>query len=826
MTIPAVSFEHLFHLSDATGLFEHAEITEPRIEHGYCVDDVARGLLVTTREPDPSDRLVALSRVYLQFVINAQTADGRFHNRRGPGTDWQDEAALEDAWGRALWGLGTAVAHSPEFAEQALAHFDISAIRRSPWSRAMAFAALGAAEVLRVEPHNVIARELLADAAKLIGSPSGIQGWTWPEPRLRYSNAALPEALLAAGSLLGDTAALADGYAMLRWLLDLETAGGHLSVTPVGGWAIGEPKPGFDQQPIEVAALADACTLAFELTGDPRWQEGILSCAAWFLGDNDAHTTLSDPVSGGGCDGLERDGRNENQGAESTLALISTMQRAHGMLATPAGEDHALVRRGTSILRADPRRVISKIYLPGQEILESGVSRADAVIRRILAMSDEDVSITLAATMREFGWRHHDLQSTFLENYALVANNIPDRTEVSAQRRDLIGAYYTQEYAIEGAALLNPSIVAHPDQAHLAPGALRFIMSVRAVGEGHISSIGFRTGVLTAAGSLRFDDPGTQLVTPQITPATISRAFLHDALAERTDAPVARHVLSLLPAQLSQSDLDVALASVRRDRLTRGSTDTIVDQIRWIASCNYGLRFPAYRPLSERVIYPTSADESHGAEDARFVRFVEDDGTVTYYATYTAFDGSHVAPRLLKTDDFVTFESTQLIGHAAKDKGMALFPRRIRGRYLALSRWDRESVGIASSEDGRKWGDPVTVVTPRQPWELIQMGNGGSPIETPDGWLVLTHGVGPIRTYGIGAILLDLDDPTKLIGSLSRPILTPNDDERDGYVPNVVYTCGALVHNDNLVLPYGCSDSTIRVALIDLPELLRRLRAS
>jgi predicted GH43/DUF377 family glycosyl hydrolase len=332
--------------------------------------------------------------------------------------------------------------------------------------------------------------------------------------------------------------------------------------------------------------------------------------------------------------------------------------------------------------------------------------------------------------------------------------------------------------------------------------------------------------VLTAAGSLRFDDPGTQLVTPQITPATISRAFLHDALAERTDAPVARHVLSLLPAQLSQSDLDVALASVRRDRLTRGSTDTIVDQIRWIASCNYGLRFPAYRPLSERVIYPTSADESHGAEDARFVRFVEDDGTVTYYATYTAFDGSHVAPRLLKTDDFVTFESTQLIGHAAKDKGMALFPRRIRSRYLALSRWDRESVGIASSEDGRKWGDPVTVVTPRQPWELIQMGNGGSPIETPDGWLVLTHGVGPIRTYGIGAILLDLDDPTKLIGSLSRPILTPNDDERDGYVPNVVYTCGALVHNDNLVLPYGCSDSTIRVALIDLPELLRRLRAS
>ncbi|MDQ1579482.1 MAG: hypothetical protein QOD05_257 [Microbacteriaceae bacterium] len=826
MTIPAVSFEHLFHLSDETGLFEHAKLTEPRIEHGYCVDDVARGLLVAVREPNPSDRLVDLARVYLRFIINAQTADGSFHNRRGLDEEWQDEAFLEDAWGRALWGLGTAVAHSPEFAEQALAHFNISAIRRSPWSRAMAFAALGAAEVLRVEPHSVIARELLADAARLIGSPSGDREWTWPEPRLRYANAALPETLLAAGSLLGDPGALADGFAMLGWLLDLETSAGHLSVTPVGGWALGEPKPGFDQQPIEVAALADACALAFELTGDPRWKDGLLSCAAWFLGDNDAHTAINDPISGGGCDGLERDGRNENQGAESTLALISTFQQALGALALPVGDDQTLVRRGTSVLRPDPRRVISKLYLPGQEILDSGVSRADAVIRRILAMTDEDVSLTLAATVRRFDWRHHDLHSVFLENYALVAHRIPDGVEISLNRRDLIGAYYTQEYAIEGAALLNPSMVAHPDQTRLAPGALRFIMSVRAVGEGHISSIGFRTGVLTAAGGVRFDDPGTQLVTAQATPATIPREFVRDALAERTDAYIARHILSLLPDQFDQFDLDGALASVRRDRLTRGSSDAIVDQIRWIASCNYGLSFPADRPLSERVIYPSSSDESHGAEDARFTRFVEDDGSITYYATYTAFDGSRIAPRLLKTDDFVTFESMQLIGHAAKDKGMALFPRRFGGQFLALSRWDRESIGIARSDDGRKWGDSMTVHAPQQPWELIQLGNGGSPIETADGWLVLTHGVGPVRSYGIGAILLDLDDPTKLIGSLSEPILTPNDDEREGYVPNVVYTCGGLVHNDTLVLPYGCSDSAIRVALIDLPGLLARLRAS
>ena len=332
MRLPGAPFGHLARLSDEVGLFEHAKLTEPRTEHGYCVDDVARGLLVAAREPEPAVQLVGLARTYLRFVIAAQVPDGRFHNRCGPDRQWTDEPTLEDCWGRALWGLGTAVAYAPALAPSALPAFELGAGCRSPHPRAMAFAALGAAEVLRVRPDHAGARALLANAASLIGSPGIDPHWTWPEPRLRYANAILPEVLLAAGSLLGDDRALADGLAMLGWLLDLETAGAHLSVTPIGGWAVGEPRPGFDQQPIEVAALADACARAYDLTGDPRWKDGLLRAAGWFLGDNDCGIALYDPVSGGGCDGLEPAGRNENQGAESTLAMISTFQQAQRML--------------------------------------------------------------------------------------------------------------------------------------------------------------------------------------------------------------------------------------------------------------------------------------------------------------------------------------------------------------------------------------------------------------------------------------------------------------------------------------------------------------
>jgi hypothetical protein len=334
MRFPAVPFEHLFRLSDESGMFEHAKLTEPRLEHGYCVDDVARGLIVTVRQPQPSADLQALASTYLRFVIDAQVSDGRFHNRRGVNLPWQDEASLEDCWGRALWGLGTVVGRAPGLAELALTHFDISAGRRSEWTRAMCFAALGAAEVLHARPGHVGARALLGDAADLIRSAGAERSWSWPEPRLRYANAVLPETLLAAGALLDDATALAEGLDLLGWLLDVETIGDHLSVTPVGGWSAGQPRPAFDQQPIEVAALADACGRAFDITGDPRWGDGVSRCVAWFLGSNDAHTPLLDPASGGCCDGLEPQGRNENQGAESTLAMISTLQQAHRLLVT------------------------------------------------------------------------------------------------------------------------------------------------------------------------------------------------------------------------------------------------------------------------------------------------------------------------------------------------------------------------------------------------------------------------------------------------------------------------------------------------------------
>lgn len=328
--ISPVSFAHLYKLSDEGGLFEHARLTEPRPEHGYCIDDIARGLIVAVREPDRADQLSDLADFYLWLVSDAQTEDGRFHNRRGLRLSWIDEPSLEDCWGRALWGLGTAAARLPQgsaSAGLALHHFDISVRNRSCYLRAMAFAALGAAEVLTRYPRHVEARALLADAAAQITARTDLSApWPWPEPRLSYSNASLPEVLLAAGSLLGLPQARADGLALLAWLLEVETSGDHLSMTPVGGWVSGEPRPGFDQQPIEVAALADACHRAYAMTGDPTWRSGLLHCEAWFRGANDAGVSLLDDISGGGCDGLHRSGRNENQGAESTLAMISTFQ--------------------------------------------------------------------------------------------------------------------------------------------------------------------------------------------------------------------------------------------------------------------------------------------------------------------------------------------------------------------------------------------------------------------------------------------------------------------------------------------------------------------
>jgi hypothetical protein len=336
---PSHPFTHLTRLTDDTGLLEHARHATPRREHGYCTDDVARGLVVTSRAAGHSPEALRLSECYLAFLTHAQDLHGAFHNRLGFHRSWTDQPGLGDWWGRALWGLGTAAGRSPApwiRAEAGLA-FTRGAARRSAAPRAMAFAALGAAELLRVDPGNEAAAALLSDAATAIGQPAADPGWLWPHERLTYANAVLAEAVIAAGDLLGEPVTLDAGLRMLQWLLDIQTLGGHLSVVPSTGWGRGEPRPRHDQQPIEVATLADACATAATITGADVWRRGLQSCIDWFLGDNDLDAVMWDRATGGGYDGLTPHGPNLNQGAESTLALIATLQHRRSPSAAPSG---------------------------------------------------------------------------------------------------------------------------------------------------------------------------------------------------------------------------------------------------------------------------------------------------------------------------------------------------------------------------------------------------------------------------------------------------------------------------------------------------------
>jgi hypothetical protein len=336
MSYPAAPFRHLLRMTDHIGLLEHAEGIVPRHEHGYCVDDVARGLVVVCREPSPAQELITLGRRYLYFLAQAQAPGGQVRNRLGYDRRWHDQPGTQDCWGRFLWGVGTAAARGPTpgIREEAFDLFGRSAQVSSPWPHAMAFAALGAAEILGKWPDHAGALTLLDGAAGLIGEPPANAEWPWPEARLRYANAAIAEAVIVAGEKLGRDQLLRNGLRMLGWLLTVETRDGHFSVVPTGGWTLGEGRPAFDQQPIEVAALADACMRAATVTGDNSWLAGAEMAVAWFLGDNDARIPLLDERTGGGCDGLSRTSRSRNQGAESTLAMISVRQQ--GLRLAPA----------------------------------------------------------------------------------------------------------------------------------------------------------------------------------------------------------------------------------------------------------------------------------------------------------------------------------------------------------------------------------------------------------------------------------------------------------------------------------------------------------
>lgn len=486
----------------------------------------------------------------------------------------------------------------------------------------------------------------------------------------------------------------------------------------------------------------------------------------------------------------------------------------------PAGP---LLARTAHRLRPDASRTLSRLFVPGQETLIQGESRARTVIDRVLAMSGDEVEQTLARTHARFADRYRDLGATLERNFERVAHRLGAEIVVGSARRRLIGAYFTQEYAVEAAALFNPSIVAHPDQAGCGPGELRFVMSLRAVGEGHLSSIEFRTGTIAADG-ISIDEPAPFLDTGQLRGVPYERDLFREKLAERGHhGEDAQFLWSLLPPRFSRAELDAAVAQLSRQQVTRGDSAGLVDLLHWMAASNYEVGFDERHALSGRLLWPAGPAEDHGMEDARFVRFSDGDEHA-YYATYTAFDGRGVASQLLATADFATFAVSQLAGPATGNKGMALFPRRVGGRYAALSRWDRETNAITYSRDLHRWGPAVTVQAPARPWELIQLGNCGSPIETPAGWLVFTHGVGPMREYAVGAILLDLDQPECLLAALPEPLLVADESERDGYVPNVVYSCGSLLHGETIVLPYACSDSSVRIATVDLPRLLDQLK--
>ena len=485
-----------------------------------------------------------------------------------------------------------------------------------------------------------------------------------------------------------------------------------------------------------------------------------------------------------------------------------------------------LLARTEHRLRPDASRTLGRLFVPGQESLIRGGSRALAVIDRILDLSDQEVDHALARTLARFSAGYRDLAGTLERNFQLVAHRVGAEIAVASARRQLIGAYFTHEYALEAAALFNPSIVAHPDQTGCQPGEVRFIMSLRAVGEGHLSSIEFRTGTIGGDSAIRFDSPGRFLDTGRTRSIPYDRNLFAKKLTELgQDDENAQLLWGLLPPRFTATELNAALAELCRQHVTRADSTALVDRVGWMATSNYAVEFSEHHSLPERVLWPAGPAESHGMEDARFVRFTDGADTI-YYATYTAFDGSQVAPHLLETSDFRTFTISQLCGPSAANKGMALFPRKIAGRYAALSRWDRESNAIAYSADAHDWSQARTVQSPTHPWELIQLGNCGSPIETPAGWLVFTHGVGPMREYAIGVALLDLDQPERLIAALGEPLLMADESEREGYVPNVVYSCGSMIHGGTVVLPYGCSDSSVRIAMVDLSLLLERLLAS
>ena len=480
------------------------------------------------------------------------------------------------------------------------------------------------------------------------------------------------------------------------------------------------------------------------------------------------------------------------------------------------------VSRSSTVLYPDQTRVLLRPFTPGDS------RRVGRIVDGILSIPEDRAGLLLEEISTEFSQRHHGINDLFLERFDQIREMISIADGLTEVRRKLIGAYFLAEYSLESAALFNPSMVPHPDQTGLPPGALRFVLSLRATGEGHISSITFRTGIIHPDLRIEVFTPADFLSEPRQIPNPVyEKGLFERKLSElRLTRDFTRRVMHKLADSFTLDELRASLQA-EQFRLMDGMAQEDQEEAQgiWIlARSNFQVQFHPKQHYSERILFPATPSQRNGIEDARFVHFRKEDGSYVYYATFTAFDGKVVLPELVDTSDFLLFRFITLNGPAAENKGMALFPRKINGRYAMLSRQDNESIYLMFSDNVHFWNEREVLLKPTFPWQLVQVGNCGSPIETDAGWLVLSHGVGPMRKYCIGAFLLDRDDPSKVLGRLREPLIKPNENEREGYVPNVVYTCGALLHQGTLIVPYGLADHATGFATVPLAEVLAAMQ--
>lgn len=471
-------------------------------------------------------------------------------------------------------------------------------------------------------------------------------------------------------------------------------------------------------------------------------------------------------------------------------------------------------------LEPDASRVVARLFLPGEGYARTG-SRAGDIMDRIAALPPDELRASAERILAAFGSRHEEFAELLRRHAATVAFRAGETPPMDPDREIVLGAAFTAEHAVEAAALCNPSAVAHPDQTGLSAGQIRLAVALRAIGEGHVSSIAFATAIIDPSRGWSFEERPLPLVSATVSQGDWTRAHFRTALeTEGRLNEVSGAIVRALPASFRSSQIEAAISAVPVELAQRHDTREDLDVIRTMAWSAYRAAFEPTSSLGQRVLLPAASDETNGMEDARFVLFTHDDGRTEYRATYTAYNGHAIAPRLIVSPDLVDFSVHRLSGPAARNKGMALFPRPVGGTMFALTRTDGENTSIARSPDGLSWTDIAVLHRPDEVWEIVQTGNCGSPIETPDGWLVLLHGVGPMRQYSIGAMLLDLDDPTIVRARLVEPLLQPLGGQREGYVPNVVYSCGAVLHEGTIWLPYGVGDQRIRVASMLLAPLL------